>query len=112
VLVHEATFGAEETERAGHTGHSTAEGAAGVAAKAAVKALYLTHLSARYTDDTRVLEAEARAVFPATRIARDGMAVEVDLSSEPANEAGAPSGRAAEPVAESTEPVAETTESS
>jgi ribonuclease Z len=77
LLVHEATFGGDEMERARETGHSTAAEAAKVALDAGVRRLVLTHISSRYTRDAAELLAEARAVFPETVIARDGMTVDV-----------------------------------
>jgi ribonuclease Z len=82
LLVHEATFAEEEAERARETGHSTAREAADVAVRAGVRRLVLTHLSARYTRYIADLEREARAVFPATVIARDGMEIEVRFADE------------------------------
>jgi ribonuclease Z len=80
LLVHEATFGGEEAERAKETGHSTAAEAARVAHDAGARRLVLTHISPRYNRDATELLAEARAVFPETTIARDGLTVEVPFS--------------------------------
>ena len=77
LLVHEATFGGDEMERARETGHSTASEAARVALEAGVRRLVLTHISSRYNRDASELLAEAKAVFPETAIARDGMTVDV-----------------------------------
>jgi ribonuclease Z len=75
VLVHEATFGEEERDRAGETLHSTAKQAAEVAAAAGVRLLALTHLSARYFG--RELLEEAQEVFAATVVPRDFDVIEV-----------------------------------
>ena len=77
LLIHDATFGEEESERAAQTGHSTAREAAEVARRARALRLALTHISSRYADDPRALEREARHVFKHAFVAQDGMQVEV-----------------------------------
>ena len=77
LLVHEATFSHEDRARAHETGHTTALQAAEIAARAGVRQLALTHISPRYSREAPELLAEARAVFPETIIARDGMEIEV-----------------------------------
>ncbi len=77
LLIHEATFGEEERERAALTGHSTAAQAARIARDARVRMLALTHISARYGG--RELRDEAREIFPATELPRDFDTIEVPL---------------------------------
>jgi ribonuclease Z len=78
VLVHEATFGGDEKERARETMHATAAEAAEVARLAAVKLLALTHVSTRYFGSE--LLDEAREIFPDTVIPRDFDVVEVPFA--------------------------------
>jgi ribonuclease Z len=87
LLIHEATFGQEERDRAKDTDHSTAVEAAQVALASGAKRLVLTHLSARYSAMPEALREEAAAVFPATIVAKDGMTVEVGFSEEGADAA-------------------------
>lgn len=80
LLVHEATFGEEEKDRAKETGHSTAVEAAQVALAARAKQLVLTHLSARYSASSEILLKEAQEVFRDTVVARDGMTIDVPFA--------------------------------
>lgn len=82
LLVHEATFSHEERERAVETGHSTALEAAEIARDAGVRRLVLTHISPRYSREAPELLAEARAIFPETTVARDGMEIEIPFETE------------------------------
>jgi len=77
LLVHEATFGEEEKERAKETGHSTAREAAQVALAAKARRLVLSHVSARYSMSADELVKEAKEVFGETMVARDGTVIEV-----------------------------------
>jgi ribonuclease Z len=83
LLVHEATFLADERERARETSHSTAGEAALVAQEAEVKLLALTHVSTRYFAHQVV--DEATQLFPATVVPRD-----FDLVTIPFPERGEP----------------------
>jgi ribonuclease Z len=78
VLVHEATFLADERDRAHETLHSTAGEAARVARDAGVRLLALTHLSTRYFGH-EVVE-EAREVFPSTVVPRDFDVIEIPFA--------------------------------
>jgi len=83
LLVHEATFLADESVRARETLHSTAGAAALVGREAGVKLLALTHVSTRYFGH-QVVE-EATQVFAATVVPRD-----FDLVTIPFPERGDP----------------------
>ena len=77
LLIHEATFGEEERDRARDTGHSTSKEAAQVALAAKVKRLLLSHVSARYSISADELVKEAKEVFPNVGVAKDGLEVDI-----------------------------------
>jgi ribonuclease Z len=69
LLIIEATFLQRDEAMARDYGHLTAAEAASLAANSGVKRLVLTHISGRYEDEE--IQAEAKAVFPASEIAAD-----------------------------------------
>jgi ribonuclease Z len=81
LLIHEATFDDELTERAVEDGHSTPSMAAETAKKAGVKRLVLTHISARYKDANLLLE-QARKLFVNTELAEDFLRLELPLPED------------------------------
>lgn len=83
LLIHEATFLEDDTQRANETGHSTALEAARIASDAKVQMLALTHISTRYMP--RDILAEAKQEFESTFVARD-----FDLITLPFPERGTP----------------------
>jgi len=99
LLVHEATFAAEDAERAAETNHSTAAQAAALARAAGVRMLALTHVSPRYFGPE--IAREAREIFPNTVVPRDFDVVEVPFPErgEPAlHKGGALPDREAAPI--------------
>jgi ribonuclease Z len=72
LLYHEATFGDDETERAGTTFHSTSRQAGIIAMKANVGKLLLGHYSSRYKDLTPILD-QAKEVFENTYLSEEGV---------------------------------------
>lgn len=76
LLIYEGTFDATMPAEARKKGHSTVAQAAEIAQAAGVRQLVITHISPRYMDIGPLL-AQARAIFPNTRIAKDLARVEV-----------------------------------
>lgn len=74
LLYHEATFASDREDLALKTGHSTSAQAAMVASDAGVNKLIIGHFSARYKNVLPLLE-EARAIFPATIAAEEGLVI-------------------------------------
>jgi ribonuclease Z len=81
LLIHDATLDDELADKAAEDGHSTPSQAAEVAKKAGVRKLILTHISARYSDTSILLE-QARRIFENTIVAEDFLIIDVPLSGE------------------------------
>jgi len=80
LLIHEATFSADEEALAHEYFHSTTLQAADTALKARAKKLCVTHISSRYDrNDWKQLEAEAGKVFSNTVISEDFMEIGISL---------------------------------
>lgn len=76
LLYHEATFSNKHKETAIKTFHSTAQEAGEMAKLSNAKKLLIGHLSARYTDESVILD-EAKSVFPNTILANEGMCIKI-----------------------------------
>lgn len=76
LLYHEATFLHQDLNLAKQTGHTTALQAAMVAQKANATKLIIGHFSSRYKN-IKLLEEEARTIFPTTFAVNDGDVYEV-----------------------------------
>ncbi|HEY3370961.1 MAG TPA: ribonuclease Z [Prolixibacteraceae bacterium] len=76
LLYHEATFAEDNQELANTTYHSTGKDAATVALRAQVEKLLIGHFSARYKDNSPILE-EAMKIFPATSAIVEGDVITV-----------------------------------
>ena len=76
-LYHEATYDDSLRIKAHKRYHSTSLEAATVAREAGVKQLILGHFSKRYLDDTLLLH-EAQTIFPATRLANEGLVIDLN----------------------------------
>lgn len=75
-LYHESTYSSENEKRARMFWHSTARQAATVAKNANVGKLLLGHFSARYDDESGILN-EARQVFPNSFLTNEGLTFDV-----------------------------------
>lgn len=83
LLIHEATFSADEEALAHEYYHSTTLQAAETALQAKAKKLCLTHISSRYDrNDWKQLEAEARKVFSNTFISEDFLEISVPYKND------------------------------
>lgn len=76
VVYHDSTYTQEDEERARKYWHSTAAQAAATALQANAKKLILGHFSARYSDETILLN-EALSTFSNTILAHEGLTVSI-----------------------------------
>jgi len=80
LLILDSTFRGSDRDKAIERKHSTSLEAAQMALEAGARRLVLTHFSARYRNVSPLVR-EARAVFPETVAAHDGLCVRVDYPS-------------------------------
>jgi ribonuclease Z len=80
LLIFDSTFSNSDREKAVEREHSTSTEAAEMAKSAGAQKLVLTHFSARYRNVSTLVK-EARAVFPNTIAASDGLRIKVDYPS-------------------------------
>ena len=76
LLYHEATFLSDLRQRAKQTLHTVAADAAAIARDAKVKQLVIGHFSSRYINESMLLD-EAKAVFPDTILAKEGLTINI-----------------------------------
>lgn len=76
LLYHEATYIDADAAKAHERGHATASEAATIAREAGAGRLLLGHYSKSYADESQHL-AEARAIFPDTIAANEGMTIDL-----------------------------------
>lgn len=74
-IYHEATYEAANAEKARNRGHSTSVDAATVALEAGAKRLVIGHFSK--AADESVILSEAKAIFPETILAYEGMRLDI-----------------------------------
>ncbi|MCL4331954.1 MAG: ribonuclease Z [Candidatus Thermoplasmatota archaeon] len=81
VLIHETSTDSSYEPKVNEFGHTSSRQAAEIARDAAVKRFYLYHYSPRITD-VRVLEKEARTIFPESYASRELLEYEVPSSKQ------------------------------
>ncbi|MFB5191651.1 ribonuclease Z [Alicyclobacillus fastidiosus] len=83
VLVHEATYASADQAKAHAHHHSTSVDAASAARESGVKALILTHVSARYDESAlSAMVDEAQVIFPNTFLAADHTSMSILRTGE------------------------------
>ena len=76
LLFHEGTFAQADAARAKETFHTTAMQAAQIARDAQVRQLIIGHFSARYEDESILLQ-EAKTIFPNTLLAKENLNIQI-----------------------------------
>ncbi len=77
LLICESSFSKDEEDKAEEYFHLTTEQAAGIAKESMAEQLVLVHLSQRYEKSENKILAEAKKIFPRTKLAHDFMKLEI-----------------------------------